>query len=389
MFLFEIRFPTICCIAVLLALALQFEVKASEPYILVDATNGKILAQNKPNDRWHPASLTKLMTAYVTFRAVRNLELEDGSPVVISRKAANQPPGKMGFKRGVRIRVDTALKIIIVKSANDVSVALAEAVAGTVDNFVERMNAEARRLGLVNTRFKNTNGLHNSAQYTSARDMALLTLHIKQEYSQYASMFEAVAIKFGEKTHYSYNLLLERFPGATGMKTGFVCAAGYNMVASATRNEKSLIAVVLGTDSQTDRAEKAARLLKEGFDGKFTGTSSIYRDAIPGTEAKNMRPILCTENARSARYDPAGGKAVIKSEYLLNQLISGKVLPITAGGIDADPSDAYFTAAFKLPGKVPVPQRNPGFKLAEAIEPGAQPVKHAKNWVPVPTPRPR
>ena len=379
-----------CCVVTLFTLLLmQSMAAASQPYILVDATNGKILAQNNSDDRWHPASLTKLMTAYVTFRAIHNQELQDGSPVIISRKAANQPPGKMGFKRGARIRVDTALKIIIVKSANDVSVALAEAVAGTVDNFVERMNNEARRLGLVNTQFENTNGLHNSAQYTSARDMALLTLHIKQEYPQYASMFEAVAIRFGEKSHYSYNLLLERLKGATGMKTGFVCAAGYNMVASAARNDQSLIAVVLGTSSQTDRAEKAAKLLTEGFDGKHTGSSSIYRDTIQGAEAKNMRPILCTEKARAARYDPAGGKAVIKSEYLADELIEGKTLTIAVGGVDAEPSDAYFTAAFKLPKKVPIPQKNPGFELAEALVAISQVVQRPRGWVPVPTPRPR
>ncbi len=384
------RYSTICCLALVLCLlVLPTGAWASQPYILIDAANGKILTQNKANHRWYPASLTKLMTAYVTFRAIRNQELEDGSPVIISKKAASQPPGKMGYKRGAQLRVDNALKIIIVKSANDVSVALAEAVAGTLENFVARMNAEARRLGLVNTRFVNANGLHNANQYTSARDMALLSLHIKQEFPEYAPMFAATAILAGKKNHYSYNLLLERLRGANGMKTGFVCAAGYNMVASATRGETTLIAVVLGTGSQTERAEDAAKLLLDGFEGKYSGSTHIYAEPALGKDAKNMRPILCTEKVRKARYDPAGGKAAIKSEYLVENLVEGKILTIFTGGVDAEPSDAYFTAAFKLPGRVPVPQKSPGVQMVETTKLGATLIQHAKNWVPVPTPRPR
>lgn len=364
---------------------------ASErPHIVVDAESGNILSQHKANDRWHPASLTKLMTAYVTFRAIRNNEIGNGSPVVISNAAIRQPPGRMGYKQGVRLRVDTALKITIVKSANDVSHALAEAVAGSLDAFVGRMNAEAARLGMVNTRFANANGLHNTNQYTSARDMALLSVRLLRDFPEYGYMFAAAAIKTPANTHYSYNLLLERFAGANGMKTGFVCASGYNMVASARQGQTTLVAIVMGRSSQTERAVAAAKLLQEGFGNPGQVTGSVYSQVSPSTDKpRNMRPVLCTEEARKARYDPGAGNAKIESAYLQPRTRSGRILEITVGGIDADPSDAYLSRNFKVTKNIPVPVKRPepdtatGQKTFTAI--GATPV----DKIPLPTPSPR
>ena len=333
---------------------------AKNPYIVIDAQTGGILAAQNANDRWYPASLTKLMTAYVTFRAIKSGEIEAGSPVTISNAARKQPPSKMGYKKGVRLRVDTALKIIIIKSANDVSHALGEAVAGNLKNFVARMNKEAKRLGMSNTQFANSNGLHSANQYSSARDMALLSAQILKEFPQYAYMFEAAAIKTPAKTHYSYNLLLERFQGANGMKTGFVCASGYNLSGSATRNGRTLIAVVMGTSSQTERAVSAAHLLENGFQNDNTNLGNIYAAKPPrGANPKNMRPILCTEAARSARYDPGAGQAKIKSSHLYQRQISNKILNITTGGIDGAPSSASFATI----GKVPIPTKRPNNQL--------------------------
>ncbi|MEM9279032.1 MAG: D-alanyl-D-alanine carboxypeptidase family protein [Pseudomonadota bacterium] len=329
------------------------------PYIVIDADTGMILEANKPDHRWYPASLTKLMTAYVTFRAIKAGEIEDGSPVEISRAATRQPPSRMGYKQGVSLRMDTALKIIIVKSANDVSHALAEAVAGSLQTFVERMNFEAARLGMNNTRFANSNGLHNAGQFSSARDMALLSAQILNEFPQYAYMFSAVGIQTPVRTHYSYNLLLERFPGTTGMKTGFVCASGYNMAASAKINGRHLVAIVLGRSSQTDRAVSAARLLRSGA-GKF-GSVPVYSARNEGAAPKNMRPILCTEAARAARYDPGAGAAVIESPFLNPRQKSGNILAVNSGGIDGKPSDAWISRKLAVTGKVPVPLKRPNY----------------------------
>jgi D-alanyl-D-alanine carboxypeptidase len=331
--------------------------KSRNPYIVVDAATGAIITQHKANDRWYPASLTKLMTAYVTFRAIKTGQIEAGSPVTISAAAIKQPPSRMGYKQGIQLRIDTALKIIIIKSANDVSHALGEAVAGSLQNFVAKMNNEARRLGMANTRFTNSNGLHNANQYSSARDMALLSAQILREFPEYAYMFEAVAIKTPVKTHYSYNLLLERFSGANGLKTGFVCAAGYNLAGSARRNGRTLIAVVLGTASQTDRAITAAHLLEEGFGNIQKNLGNIFKPVSgTGAKPKNMRPVLCTQKARSQRYDPAAGQAKISSVHLQPRRISSNILNITTGGITGPVSSSR-------PLNIPVPSKRPGKTL--------------------------
>ena len=235
------------------------------PYVLVDAATNEVLAQNRLHERWHPASLTKLMTAYVTFRAIEFGEITAGSPVTMTSAATKAPPSKMGYKKGTQLRFDMALRILIVKSANDVAVALAESLAGNVEAFVTRMNLEAKRLGLENTQFTNANGLHSKSQYVSARDMVILSSAIWNEFPQYRSIFETPTIQTSKRKYTSYNLLLERFDGTTGMKTGFVCASGYNIVASVERGGRRLVAVILGANSQTERAEVAARLFLKGF----------------------------------------------------------------------------------------------------------------------------
>ncbi len=334
------------------------------PYVVIDRDSGAVLLENRPFDRWYPASLTKLMSVYVTLRAMAAGEIAPGSPVTVSKRAAGEPPSKMGYAPGTQLRFDTALKIVIVKSANDIAVAMAESVAGSVDAFVDRMNAEAARLGLVDTRFANPNGLHDNGQYTSARDMALLARQILDEFPQYSSYFAIPAIRAGEKVDHSYNLLLERFSGTDGMKTGFVCASGYNMVASATRNGRQIIAVVFGTDSQTDRAVTAATLLLQGFETSGGQNISGFVSKSPPITPKSQRKTMCSEAALKARYDPAPGDVVINAPILKNR-IAGIPQSVSTGGVDSPPSraasEALETAAFKPRGKVPVPTRRPAY----------------------------
>lgn len=353
---------------ILLALLLVFGPAAKTaaaarlPYIVIDRVSGEVLLENRSFDRWYPASLTKLMTVYVTLRAISAGEIAPGSPVVVSKRAAGEPPSKMGYAPGTQLRFDTALKILIVKSANDIAVAVAESVAGTVDGFVDRMNAEAARLGLRDTRFANPNGLHDTGQYTSVRDMAVLSRQILDEFPNYAGYFAIPAIRAGEKIDHSYNLLLERFSGANGMKTGFVCASGYNMVASATRNGRQIIAVVFGTDSQTDRAVTAATLLMQGFEKNGGPSLAAFVSSAPPVAPKSQRKTMCSEAALKARYDPAPGDMVINSPILKTRIAANPQL-VTTGGIDGPPSktvsDALETAAFAPRGKIPIPTRRP------------------------------
>ncbi len=203
--------------------------------------------------------------------------------MTFTKNAPSTPPGKMGYKAGTQLRFDMALYTLVVKSANDVAVAVAESVAGTVPAFVDRMNAEAARLGLSNTNFANPNGLHDKEQFVSARDLVILSSAIWNEFPQYREIFETPTITSGKDSHTSYNLLLERFDGTTGMKTGFICAAGYNIVASAERGGRRLVAVVLGASSQTDRTVIAARLFLKGF--RVTGRPT---DVGPGRARRTL-----------------------------------------------------------------------------------------------------
>ena len=332
------------------------------PYILVDAADNSVLAHNRIHERWHPASLTKLMTAYVTFRAIEAGEITAGSPVTFTKNAAATPPGKMGYKTGTQLRFDMALYTLIVKSANDVAVAVAESVAGTVPAFVERMNAEVARLGLTNTHFSNPNGLHDNKQFVSARDLVILSSAIWNEFPQYRQIFETPTITSGKESHTSYNLLLERFDGTTGMKTGFICAAGYNIVASAERGSRRLVAVVLGAASQTDRTVIAAQLFLKGFEMQGGQPMSDLAAPLDPTGPRDMRGILCTEKARQNRYDPASETAVIKSPYLHERRIAAQPVAITLGGIDGEPSRAWLNRNL-VPLKVPVPTRRPEYGL--------------------------
>ena len=249
---------------------------SSTPHLLVDADSGKVLARNKAFVRWAPASLTKLMTAYTVFRALELQHLAMNSPVRISETALAQPPSKMGFPIGTVLTIESALKIIMVKSANDVSVALGEAVAGSEAQFTRFMNAHARRLGMDDTKFENSHGLHHPNQYTSARDMALLALAIDREFPQYAGFFDIPALRVVGRRLRNHNALLRLFDGTNGMKTGYVCASGYNVIVRTEREGRRLVAVVLGQRSGFKRSVAAAELLTQGFE----------------TDAEQFRPVL-------------------------------------------------------------------------------------------------
>lgn len=290
------------------ALSLLHAAQAA-PAVVVDVKTGMVTSAEEADRRWSPASLTKLMTAYVTFRALGRGELDMMSPVRISSNAASEPPSKMGYAVGSVMTIDNALKMLIIKSANDVSVALAEAVAGTEDAFVAQMNREAQRLGMTATNFVNANGLHDPNQYTTARDMAALARAIRLEFPQYDGYFAAEGIQTGDTVTPTYNLLLGRYSGADGMKTGFVCASGFNIVASATRNGSTLVGVVMGETSQKSRAEKSAIILDAGFAALAAGTAlpnltSLPRDAAEAAlPVADMRSQVCTEEALASRWD--------------------------------------------------------------------------------------
>jgi D-alanyl-D-alanine carboxypeptidase len=272
---------------------------AAEALLVIEADSGRVLYAHNAGQAWYPASITKLMTAYVTLRAVEEGRISLDKPITVSANAAAQSPVKMGFPAGTILTVDNTLKMLMVRSANDMAVVLAEGVSGSVENFADEMNAAARRLGMIQSSFVNPNGLPADEQIVSARDMAILARALIRELPQYDYFWHLPGFRLGKTVRWNHNTLLGRYAGADGMKTGFICASGFNLVATATRDDRRLIAVVLGASSSAARAIKAAQLLERGFNTK-TGLSWLMPtlgtveqvqpvDAAP----PNMREEMC------------------------------------------------------------------------------------------------
>lgn len=235
------------------------------PALLFEPSSGKVLYSEDQDDLWHPASLTKIMTAYLAFEAIKEGKLKLDDKISCSLVANLQPPSKIGLPAGGELTVDLALQALIVKSANDVAVMLAEAIAGSEGAFVQKMNATAAKLGMSRTSFVNANGLPDPGQITTARDLAKLARAIVADYPEYAHYWSMPDMRLGKRRLGSHNALLRTYPGADGLKTGFTCDSGFNVVASATRDGRRLMAVVLGETSGNERAVRAASLLEHGF----------------------------------------------------------------------------------------------------------------------------
>ncbi len=244
------RNPSLSLILAIAALAFAPCVAQAEALLVVEADTGKVLQADNATMPWYPASVTKLMTAYVTLRAVKDGRLTLDTLLTVSPTAASQSPSKMGFRPGTQVTVDNALKMMLVKSANDMAVVLAEGVGGSIDGFSAQMNQTAQKLGMTQTSYVNPNGLPAEGQITSARDLAILARAIIRDLPEYEYFVHIPSIRYGRRITQNFNRLIGRYPGADGFKTGFICASGYNLVASATRDGRRLIAVVLGASSR-------------------------------------------------------------------------------------------------------------------------------------------
>lgn len=270
------------------------------PLLLMDMQTGQILYEQDAGRPWHPASLTKLMTALVTFNAIANGRLNLESHVTVSARALREPPSKVGLPVDTAMTLEVALNFLLVKSANDISVAIAETVSGSVDAFVVEMNQMATAIGMTASNFTNPHGLHNRAQTVSARDMAILTLTIRQNFPQYDSIFQTAEVRLGGSRLESNNNLLTDFTGTDGMKTGFVCSAGLNIVATVNRGGKRLLAVVMGAASGRERSERAAQMITGALRGELRAQGKTVTQIANRTDLApvDMRPNLCGANAR-------------------------------------------------------------------------------------------
>lgn len=240
---------------------------ATEPpaTLVVDAASGAVLAESRGGQPRHPASLTKMMTLYVAFQALAEGKLAPTARITVSERAAGQGGSVLGLRAGDSIAVSDALRAIVARSANDAAVALAEAVAGSEPAFAERMTAQARRLGMGATSFANATGLTAPGHLSSARDMAVLALALRRDFPQHWELFATRAMTWKKAHLPSVNGFLSNYPGAEGLKTGFTCPAGYNLVAAASHGGRRAVAVVLGASSKDQRAALAAQLMNAAW----------------------------------------------------------------------------------------------------------------------------
>lgn len=241
----------------------------SAPYadVVMDARSGEILRTRNADTRLHPASLTKMMTLYIAFEAIENGEIDVDKKVTISRKAANERPSKLGLKAGQKIALRYLIRAAAIKSANDAATAIGEAISGSEAAFARRMNRTAKSLGMTRSTFKNAHGLTEKGHLSTARDMTILGRHLMYDYPGYYKIFKRKKTDASlQQVRNTNRKFLSAYDGADGIKTGYTYKAGFNLVASAERKNKRIIATVFGGKSTLTRNKQAAKLLDIGFE---------------------------------------------------------------------------------------------------------------------------
>ncbi|MCF8495455.1 MAG: D-alanyl-D-alanine carboxypeptidase [Alphaproteobacteria bacterium] len=283
--------------------------------LVMDADTGIILHQRYADKKVHPASLTKVMTLMLVFDALERGTITLDERVKISKHAAGMPPSKLGLPAGSSLRVQDAIYALVTKSANDIAAALAEHVGGTEPMFARMMTRRAHALGMSKTLFTNASGLHNPAQTTTARDMVLLARAIIQEYPEYYRYFSTKNFTYAGHSYHNHNRLMESYPGMDGMKTGYVNASGFNLVASAVRGNRRLIGVVFGGRTTKSRNDHMASLLDQGFANIENTRIAQANIPLPGKKPFEA-PSPAEGSMEWANMQPAAGTAEDGGEVL-------------------------------------------------------------------------
>lgn len=233
--------------------------------LVINEKTGKILFQENAGKKRFPASLTKVMTLYLTFEALSKNKLTPYQELAISSHASLQPRSNINLVAGETITVSDAILSLIVKSANDSAVVLAEAIAGSEPNFVKMMNSKAKQLNMNHTKFANASGLHNNNQYTTAYDMARLTIAIKKDFPKLFHLFSRNNFKYKNNLYKSHNRVLSNYAASNGLKTGYTRQAGFNIIVTATKRKNNLITIVMGGNTSAERDKKAINITDKMF----------------------------------------------------------------------------------------------------------------------------
>lgn len=268
--------------------------------LVMDARTGEVLHARNADAVRYPASLTKMMTLYLLFESLENKKVTLKTSLPVSRRASQQPQTNISLKPGERIPVDTAIRALVVRSANDVAVVVAESLGGSVENFATRMTRKAKALGMSNTVFKNPNGLPDYSQHTTARDMAKLAVALRRDFPQYYQYFSVRQFSWKRVSYYTHNRVMMRYAGADGIKTGFINASGFNVVTSVRRNGRDIVGVVFGGNTAAARDDRMIALIEDA--------ESVL--AKRGKTIANMQPRNLPSPTGSVK--PAAGEGAAK-----------------------------------------------------------------------------
>ncbi len=278
-------YPSVLCATVLAGAILvaptQPSAAGTSAAIVVDVQTGRILFESKPDARVYPASLAKMMTLYLLFESLDSKRVALDTPLSISRHAAGMSETNIDLRAGQSITVEQAIKAIVVRSANDAAVVIAEALGGGETQFAEMMTGKALRLGMKNTRFRNASGLPDAAQRTTARDLAILARALIRQFPHYYHFFDDTKFSYGGRTYVTHNRFMRSYSGADGLKTGYIRASGFNLAASAKREGRRLIAIVTGGRSAGSRDAYVVKLLDKGFDALRKKSAGTQTASLP------------------------------------------------------------------------------------------------------------
>lgn len=285
-------------------------VASAAPEMVVDSSTGRVLYEREARRAWRPASLTKLMTTYVALAEVAAGRVNPDAPVTVSRRASTAPPSRSGLPVGSRVSLGDALKILMVKSANDIAVAVAEAVGGDEAAFVAMMNRESARLGMTSSRWRNPHGLDADGQVTTARDLAVLALALRRDFPAMEGLWSIGAISLRGAVMSNHNGAVGRYARSDGMKTGYTCASGFNVVSTASQDGRRVAAVLLGRSSASERDARASLLLEAALRAPVPATAAGL-DAYAGSAAAPAPKLGCGGGADAGDdYAGAGSEAV-------------------------------------------------------------------------------
>ena len=332
--------------------------QAQEATLVVDAKTGAIMYADREDIPLHPASLTKIMTIYMAFEALRENRLKPGQRLRVSRHAASQPPSRLRLKKGATIKAEDAILALITKSANDVAVVLAEGLAGTEVDFARAMTIQAQKLGMTNTIFRNASGLHHDSQITTARDMAKLAMALLRDYPDYYKKFATRNFSWRGRRYANHNPLLANYKGADGIKTGYIRQSGFNLVGSAERDGHRVIAVVLGSNTQGIRDWTMTTLLDYGFERIAEDSATRQPRRLPyitnPTGEKALRTAIngVADTTRLARLEsPRNDIAptMIRTQQIASAIDGGWAVQIGAYRSTDPAEDAARAAKEKIP----------------------------------------